>query len=68
LSFVPVLGCISFVLAFYGLALNVIAVKAVHRLDTGRAILAVLWWIPALCICAVLLVVTITLLAAPSAG
>jgi hypothetical protein len=59
LGMIPLLGCLGIFLAFYGLGLSVIAVKAVHRLDTGRAILAVLWWIPVGALCCVLFVAMI---------
>ncbi len=56
---IPVLGCLSIFVGLYGLVLNVIAVKAVHRVDTGRAILSVFWWIPVGVVCCILLVVLI---------
>jgi hypothetical protein len=59
LGLVPLLGCFSIFLGIYALALNVIAVKAVHRLDTGRAIFAVFWWIPLGVLCCVLFVAVI---------
>jgi hypothetical protein len=63
LGMVPVLGCFSLFLGFYALGLSVIAVKAVHRLDTGRAILAVFWWIPAGALCCGLFVAFIVTVA-----
>jgi hypothetical protein len=39
-SWIPFLGaCVSTLLGIYGLVLNVMAVKAVHRFDWGRAVL-----------------------------
>ena len=56
MGLIPVIGCAGLFLGLYQLVLNVIAVKAVHQVDTGRAILAVFWWIPLLCICCLLIV------------
>ena len=54
ISLIPCINCFGvLLLLLYGLVLNVIAVKTVHRVDTGRAILSVFWWIPVLCLCAV---------------
>ena len=56
LGMIPLLCCLSIFLGIYALALNVIAVKATHELDTGRAIIAVFWWIPVGVLCCVLFV------------
>jgi hypothetical protein len=61
MGMIPLVGCLSLFVVFYALALNVIAVKAVHRLDTGRAILSVFWWIPLGCLCLILFGVIIAL-------
>ena len=42
LSAIPFLGCLAVPLAIYGLVLNVIANKAVHGYDTGKAVIATL--------------------------
>lgn len=55
ISLVPCINCFGSLLYLYGLVLSVIAVKTVHRFEMGRAILAVFWWIPLLCLCAVAL-------------
>lgn len=51
LGLIPYVGCFGFFVGLYGLVLNVFAVKVVHRLDTGRALLTVFWWIPIGCVC-----------------
>jgi hypothetical protein len=56
MGMVPLVGCFSIFLGLYALGLNVIAVKAVHRLDTGRAIIVVFWWIPVGVLCCALFV------------
>jgi hypothetical protein len=63
LGMVPLLGCFSIFLGLYALGLSVIAIKAVHRLDTGRAIIAVFWWIPVGALCCVLFVAFIVTVA-----
>ena len=42
LSAIPFLGCLALPLAIYGLVLNVVANKAVHGYDTGKAVIATL--------------------------
>ncbi len=54
LNLIPIVGCFSGLLGLYGLVLNVVAVKAVHKFDVGRALLTVFWWIPVGCVCAFL--------------
>jgi Yip1 domain len=40
LGLIPFVACLNVLLGLYGLVLNVIAVKAVHRFDWGRAVIA----------------------------
>jgi hypothetical protein len=40
LSVIPLIACLNVLLGIYGLVLNVIAVKAVHRFDYGRAVIS----------------------------
>jgi hypothetical protein len=42
----------------------VITIRVVHRFETGRAILAIFWWIPLLCLC----VVVVACLIGPAMG
>lgn len=51
-QFVPVLGGLASIgLGLYGLALNVQTIRVTHEVDTGRAFLAVCWWLPVCCLC-----------------
>lgn len=54
LNLIPVIGCFGALVGLYGLVLNVVAVKTVHKFDVGRALLTVFWWIPVGCVCAFL--------------
>ena len=40
LGLIPFVSCLNALLGIYGLVLNVIAVKAVHKFDYGRAVIA----------------------------
>jgi hypothetical protein len=40
LGLIPLVGCLNALLGIYGLFLNVVAVKAVHRFDWGRAVIS----------------------------
>lgn len=37
---IPIIGCLNVLLGLYGMFLNVVAVKAVHRFDWGRAVIS----------------------------
>ncbi len=54
ISLVPCINCFGFLLSLYGLVLSVIGIRVVHQFETGRAVLAVFWWVPLLCLCVVL--------------
>jgi len=54
IGLIPVVGCFGALIGLYGLALNVVAVKAVYKFELGRALLTVFWWIPVGCVCSFL--------------
>jgi len=63
LSVIPIINLLVYAISFYALVLSVIAVKAVHQLDWGKAFLssAVIWF-GLLCLVAVCVIAILTLL------
>ncbi len=59
---------LGFIVGIYGLVLNIMAVKAVHQLDWGRAIASsAVIWVGLLCCVSVVIIAVLTLLG-PSIG
>jgi hypothetical protein len=68
ISFIPIVNYLGFVVGIYGLVLNIMAVKAVHRLDWGRSIASsAIIWVGLLC-CVAFVVIMILTLMGPSIG
>jgi len=68
ISFIPIVNYLGFVVGIYGIVLNIMAVKAVHQLDWGRAVASsVIIWI-ALLGCSAIVVIVILTLMGPSIG
>jgi hypothetical protein len=68
LSVIPIIGCLNALLAIYGLVLNVIAVKAVHRFDYGRAVISSAALLIILIVIVACFVIVILALLAPAVG
>lgn len=68
ISFIPLVNYLGFIVGIYGMVLSVMAIKAVHQLDWGRAIASsgVLWLGVLGCVAGVVIVI-LTLLE-PSVG
>ncbi|MEJ5223016.1 MAG: Yip1 family protein [Anaerolineales bacterium] len=49
LSSIPFVNCITFFISLYSIFLNFLSIRAVHRLDSGKAILVIL--VPAIVFC-----------------
>lgn len=68
ISFIPIVNYLGFMVVIYGVVLNVMAVKAVHQLDWGRAIASsVIIWAALLC-CGAFVMIAILTLMGPSIG
>jgi hypothetical protein len=62
ISVIPFVNYLNFLVAIYGIVLSMMAVKAVHRLDWGRAFAFVANWAGLLCCVAVVATTVLTLL------
>jgi hypothetical protein len=56
ISLIPCISCFGSLVSLYGLVLSVITIRVAHRFETGRALLAIFWWLPLLCLCVVIFV------------
>lgn len=52
LSNIPLLNCVTFFISLYSIFLNFLSIRAVHRLDSGKAILVIL--VPGIVLCVLL--------------
>lgn len=68
IGFIPIVNYLGFIVLIYGAVLNVMAVKAVHQLDWGRAIASsVIIWVGLLCCVSFVAIIILTLLG-PTVG
>lgn len=68
LGIVPILNCVTIPLGFYGLFLNILAIKAVHELSWGKAILSSVVVIGGILIFVAVFVIVILALLGPAIG
>lgn len=68
LGIIPFIGCLNIFLAIYGMFLNVVAVKAVHRFDWGRAVISSLAFLAVILVLVGCIVVVLLALVGPMVG
>jgi hypothetical protein len=68
LSLIPIIGCLNVLLGLYGIFLNVVAVKAVHRFDWGRAVISSLAFLIVIIVLAACVAVVFVALLGPVVG
>ncbi len=52
LSNIPLVNCVAFFISLYSIFLNFLSIRAVHRLDSGKAVLVIL--VPGIILCVLL--------------
>jgi hypothetical protein len=68
LGLIPFVGCLNGLLAIYGVFLNVVAIKAVHRFDWGRAVVSSLALFVVIIAFAACVVAVVLAVLAPAVG
>lgn len=68
LGIVPLLNCVTIPLGFYGLFLNILAIKAVHDISWGKAVLSSVVIIAGIMIFVAVFVIVILALLGPAIG
>lgn len=68
LGLIPFVSCLNALLGLYGLFLNVVAVKAVHRFDWGRAVISSLAFVAVIVLLAACVAVVFLALLGPVIG